>query len=110
MFIEAQWMGKLGGYNQNPLKIFIKASIQKLMVFRGGFSDLAEKQLFWQEALTLSREFFDWLPSFYSSITLNNTFKRIFKASALWADAFYKSKCPSVCLSVRPSVCLCVHF
>jgi hypothetical protein len=28
----------------------------------------------------------------------------IFKASALWADAFYKSKCPSVC----PSVCLCV--
>ena len=33
----------------------------------------------------------------------------IFKASALWADAFYKSKCPSVCLSVclfvRLSVC-----
>ena len=33
----------------------------------------------------------------------------IFKASALWADAFYKSKCPSVCpsvrLFVRPSVC-----
>ena len=28
----------------------------------------------------------------------------IFKASALWADAFYKSKCPSVCLSVRLSV------
>ena len=25
----------------------------------------------------------------------------IFKASALWADAFYKSKCPSVCLPVR---------
>ena len=25
----------------------------------------------------------------------------IFKASALWADAFYKSKCPSVRLSVR---------
>ena len=34
----------------------------------------------------------------------------IFKASALWADAFYKSKCPSVCpcvcVSVCPSVCL----
>ena len=29
----------------------------------------------------------------------------IFKASALWADAFYKSKCPSVCLSVCLSVC-----
>ena len=26
---------------------------------------------------------------------------RIFKASALWADAFYKSKCPSVCMFVR---------
>ena len=32
--------------------------------------------------------------------------KIIFKASTLWADAFYKSICPSVCLSVRPSVCL----
>ena len=31
---------------------------------------------------------------------------RIFKASALWADAFYKSKCPSVFVSVCPSVCL----
>ena len=30
----------------------------------------------------------------------------IFKASALWADAFYKSKCPSVCLSVCLSVCV----
>ena len=28
----------------------------------------------------------------------------IFKASALWADAFYKSICPSVCLCVCPSV------
>ena len=34
----------------------------------------------------------------------------IFKASALWADAFYKSICPSVCLSVCPSVCPSVHF
>ena len=25
---------------------------------------------------------------------------KLFKASALWADAFYKSKCPSVCVSV----------
>ena len=24
----------------------------------------------------------------------------LFKASALWADGFYKSKCPSMCLSV----------
>ena len=28
----------------------------------------------------------------------------IFKASALWADAFYKSKCPYICVCV----CLCV--
>ena len=34
----------------------------------------------------------------------------IFKASALWADAFYKSKCPYVCLCVCVSVCLSVHF
>ena len=42
-----------------------------------------------------------------------------FKALALWAHAFYKSKCPSVCLSVCPSVCsllkyrlniFCTHF
>ena len=32
----------------------------------------------------------------------------IFKASALWADAFYKSICQSVCLYVCPSVCLSV--
>ena len=32
----------------------------------------------------------------------------IFKALALWADAFYKSKCPSVCPSVCLSVCLSV--
>ena len=30
----------------------------------------------------------------------------IFKALALWADAFYKSKCPSVRPCVCPSVCL----
>ena len=30
---------------------------------------------------------------------------RIFKAYALWADVFYKSKCPSVCSSVCLSVC-----
>ena len=33
-------------------------------------------------------------------------FTPIFKASALWADAFYKSKCPYICVSV----CLSVHF
>ena len=32
----------------------------------------------------------------------------VFKASALWADAFYKSKCPYICLSVCLFVCLSV--
>ena len=30
----------------------------------------------------------------------------LFKASALWTDAFYKSKCLSVCPCVGPSVCV----
>ena len=30
----------------------------------------------------------------------------IFKASALWADAYYKSTCPYVCLSVCVFVCV----
>ena len=30
----------------------------------------------------------------------------IFKASALWADAFYKLKCPYICVSVCVFVCL----
>ena len=39
---------------------------------------------------------------------LLNWFCWIFKASALWADAFYKSIGPSVCVFVRLSVCLSV--
>ena len=37
---------------------------------------------------------------------------QLYKALALLADAFYKSICPymCVCLSVRVSVCVCVHF
>ena len=33
---------------------------------------------------------------------------QLFKASALWADAFYKSKCPSVCPSVFVRVFVCL--
>ena len=40
---------------------------------------------------------------------MNDTIE-IFKASALWADAFYKSKCPSVCLSVCPSLCSLLRY
>ena len=34
----------------------------------------------------------------------------IFKASALWADAFYKLRCPSVYPSVCLSVCLLLRY
>ena len=34
----------------------------------------------------------------------------IFKASALWPDAFYESVCPYVCLCVCLSVCLLLRF
>ena len=37
-------------------------------------------------------------------------YSNIFKASALWADAFYKSICPSVCLFVRPYVCSLLRY
>ena len=38
------------------------------------------------------------------------TIYALVKKLALWADAFYESKCPSVCPSVCLSVCLCVHL
>ena len=41
-------------------------------------------------------------------IALSDAFVLVFKASALWADAFYKSKCPSVCVSVCVFVCVFV--
>ena len=34
----------------------------------------------------------------------------VFKASALWADAFYKSKCPYVCLFVCLSLCSLLRY
>ena len=37
---------------------------------------------------------------FFRKASLIVNFKLVFKASALWANALYKSKCPSVCLFV----------
>ena len=37
-------------------------------------------------------------------------FPCLFKASALWADAFYKSICPSVCLYICLSVCSLLRY
>ena len=45
------------------------------------------------------------------AVNFSNLLKRavpIFKALALLADAFYKLKCPYICLSVSVSVCLSV--
>ena len=42
----------------------------------------------------------------FSLVTCDAQYVFLFKASALWADAFYKSKCPSVRVSVCPSVYL----
>ena len=36
--------------------------------------------------------------------------EKIFKQSALWADAFYKSKCPSVCPTVCLGVCSLLRY
>ena len=40
----------------------------------------------------------------------NQVMTQLFKASALWADAFYKSICPSVCPSVCVSVCSLLRY
>ena len=46
----------------------------------------------------------------YTSRDLVSSVCKVFKASALWADAFYKLICPYVCVSVCLSVRLCAHF
>ena len=38
------------------------------------------------------------------------TLRIFFKASALWTDAFCKSKCPYVCLSVCVCVCSLLRY
>ena len=45
-----------------------------------------------------------WLGKMYAK------FHKLLKALALWADAFYKSKCPSVCPCVCPSVCSLLRY
>ena len=50
--------------------------------------------------------YFSFIENHY--ICGGQSFDLIFKASALWANAFYKSKYPSVCLCVCLSVCVCV--
>ena len=40
--------------------------------------------------------------------TKSSKIYRLFKALALWADAFYKLICPYVCVSVCVSLCVSV--
>ena len=51
--------------------------------------------------LARSYEMLDLFQSFY--------FQDIFKESALWAESFYKSNCPYVCLCVFVFVCVFVR-
>ena len=57
------------------------------------------KQIFYRKKV--EDKFHPW-DKFYDIVLL----VWVFKASALWADAFYKLKCPPVRLSVCPCVCL----
>ena len=51
------------------------------------------------------------LKNILSELYMHGTsLKTVFKASALWADAFYKSKCPSVYPSVRLFVCSLLRY
>ena len=58
--------------------------------------------MFQEERLTMMSKINSILTNFHSL----RISKQVFKASALWADAFYKSKCLSVCPSVSVSVCV----
>ena len=47
-----------------------------------------------------------WVSRSYPIAKASIIYNPLYKASALWADAFYKSKCPYVCLCVCVSVCV----
>ena len=73
------------------------------------------KSALMSNACVLSHTYYSLVGRIHQAMNQNWTVGLvIFKASALWADAFYKSKCPSVrlsvCPSVRVSVCVSVHF
>ena len=57
---------------------------------------------------------FSWITTndFFFLLVSGKSWKytRVFKASALWADAFYKSKCPYVCLFVCLFVCSLLRY
>ena len=55
---------------------------------------------FYTSLVLFRQKFHNWKSTF--EVMIEKRHNIFFKASALWADAFYKSKCPSVCLwSVR---------
>ena len=49
---------------------------------------------------------YNWVCQLTNRRSVQIALALIFKASALWADVFYKSKCPFVCPSVLLSVCV----
>ena len=56
--------------------------------------------------LKLNSDFSNWIFVYCHKLSKTHSPSVLFKASALWADAFYKSICPSVCPCVCLSVCL----
>ena len=79
----------------------IKLSFQNIFIIEMSWRLVVDRK---QLCLDL-RECWDFFNNYQIKVgdMLNKT---VFEASALWAYAFYKSKCPSVC----PSVCVSVHF
>ena len=104
------WRGKNTGHlhvlwnmDQKGKKIMKKKLLLFDYTYITGFQFMANKQfrMLWKKIGNISVR---W----YLTTCSQKPIRSIFKASALWADAFYKSKCPYVCLFVCLCVCLSV--
>ena len=92
-----------GGYVSNE----IIEPLHKILAYKG-CKITAQKKFFFVNFALLAGFFWYWCYYLHWSRGSLSSVCEIFKASALWADAFYKSKCPCVCPSVCPSVRLSV--
>ena len=79
--------------------------LKELVVFLGGIFERVKSPNFFLGQIIESKQRFFWAKRNLKILKPKSKIY-LFKASALWADAFYKSICPSVCPSVHVSVCL----
>ena len=96
----------MGPISCKALSIFFnnkKGIILYLTILNGNISSFFLMVIQNQKLEIVSLEMF----IFYITYQHDTQLLYIFKASALWADALYKSKCPSACPSACPSVCVC---